>query len=374
MHELKIRNARGESNLFYLDSSYITEIKNLLDMYDLLFIDEILINIDKELFNICKSRSAHIIELKAGEETKRIDNVFKVLNQIEDLNHYPINRVLVVGGGTIQDLAGTCMGLIKRGTKWDFIPTTILAQCDSCIGSKTSINSMSSKNLYGLFYAPNNIYIINSIALKQNNLDLLSGLGDALHYLFLDPENEYEYINKILKDILRDGISACLSSPNAVLDLSYHCHNIKKHYVETDEFDQEHRKYLNLGHSFGHALEQLYEYEIPHGVAVMHGIYMAYYLNLHCFSNIKDAKKSLLDGLIKTLIEVLNQESIFCPKMVQKKIGCNVVKYLSILKKDKKNVKSSFMLIALSAKTPYLKGFSYEELHGFLTTLSSKFK
>ena len=369
MHELKIKNSRGASNIYYLDKDYKAYLSINLDEYEILIIDSILKNLNPDLYKLCLKKSIKVFELNSGEDTKRIDNVFNLLNKIDDLNIYPINKVLVVGGGTIQDISATCLGLIKRGTNWDFIPTTILAQCDSCIGSKTSINSFKSKNLYGLFYAPKNIYIINSLALKQTNKDLLSGFGDALHYLFLSPENEYIYINTQLNKIKEKGIKNYFNEKECVLNLASHCHKIKKKYVEIDEFDKKERKHLNLGHSFGHALETLFNYEIPHGIAVMHGIYMAYYLDL--VSNERPRNKNL-DRLITELIYILDNQTDFNVKTIQDKIHQNLEVYISILKKDKKNISNQYILIALSPSHPYILTTNKLELEKSLNKIYNK--
>tara|TARA_Y100001968_G_scaffold328960_1_gene377210 strand:+ start:2534 stop:3676 length:1143 start_codon:yes stop_codon:yes gene_type:complete len=370
MHKLEIKHARGISNVFYHDNNSIIELVNSKGDYDILFIDSIIKDINKDLYDLSLSKSLKFIEVESGEKSKQIDNVFKVLNEIESMNIYPINRALVIGGGTIQDLAATCLGLIKRGTKWDFIPTTILAQCDSCIGSKTSINSRTAKNLYGLFYAPSQIHILNSIALKQSDEDLLSGYGDALHYLFLDPLNEYNYISKQIKVILKEGVRNYFKLPNEVINLARHCHIIKKDYIEKDEFDQSQRKNLNLGHSFGHAIEKLFDYQIPHGISVMHGIYMSYLLNIYSKGENINSINSTLSTLIKLLIDLLNERTLFTIENVQDRINGNIDLFLSILKKDKKNTRDKYILVLLSEKT-YLKEFTYLELKVFLTKIAS---
>tara|TARA_Y100001968_G_C19451760_1_gene769162 strand:- start:3772 stop:4914 length:1143 start_codon:yes stop_codon:yes gene_type:complete len=370
MDKLIIKNSRGVSNVFYYTKNRLEEISTRLVEYDILFIDSIIEEINQSLYQIAISKCNKVLKIKSGEDSKQIKNLLKVINEIDSMNIYPISRALVIGGGTVQDLAATCLGLIKRGTKWDFIPTSILAQCDSCIGSKTSINSLTTKNIYGLFYAPSEIHIINSIALKQSDEDLLSGYGDALHYLFLNPKDEYHYINNQMQEILIKGIRNYLLSSNQVVMLAKHCHLIKKNYIEEDEFDQNKRKVLNLGHSFGHAIEKLLEYEIPHGIAVMHGIYMAYFLN------IKNKKLNNLDNsdslskLINLLIKILNKETIFTTNYVQNKISSDIELYLSILKRDKKNLKDKYVLVLLAEK-PYLKDFTYVELNEFLIKVPS---
>ena len=368
MDNLIIKNSRGSTNVLYYAKSSLKEIDKKLNDYDILFIDSIIENINKDLYKIVRSKCNKVIIIKSGEVSKQINYLFKVLDEIDSMNIYPISRALVVGGGTIQDLAATCLGLIKRGTNWDYIPTSILSQCDSCIGSKTSINSLTTKNIYGIFFPPEDIHIINSISLNQNDIDLLSGYGDALHYLFLNPIKNYDYISLQINEILKKGIRNYLMTPNQVIRLANYCHLIKKEYIEKDEFDRKERKVLNLGHSFGHAIEKLLNYEIPHGIAVMHGIYMAYFLNLYSTNQAYSLEKNSLPKLIDLVVKLLNKQTVFTTEVIQYKIISNIELYLSILKRDKKNIKGKYILILLSERA-YLKDFTYLELKDFLPRL-----
>ena len=370
MHDLIVKNSRGQSKVFYFTDNDTNDKGINIDEYNILFIDEKVKRINHKLYKYVVSKSQNILEINSGEDTKRIDNVFHTLKEIELLKIEPVDRALVVGGGTIQDLAGTCLGLMKRGTKWDFIPTTILAQCDSCIGSKTSINSFNSKNSYGLFCSPEYIYIINSIALGQSDKDLMSGFGDALHYLFLNPSKEYNYLKKQMVEILEKGINKYFQSTNAVLNLAYHCHLIKKEYIEIDEFDQGCRKKLNLGHSFGHAIEKLFNHTIPHGIAVMHGIYMAYIIEIYINTEYRPYEEVKISELVQYVIEILRSQTEYSPEKVQGKILDELDLYLSILKRDKKNKMNEFIVVLLSQK-PYLKSLSYSELKDLLPKVST---
>jgi len=369
MHEIKIYNARGVSKINYIDEDYINKLKQGLPNYNLLIIDSNIKAYENDLYQLCISKTSKVIELKGGELIKRVDSLFEMLNKIENLDIHPLDRTLVVGGGTIQDVSATCLGLIKRGTSWDFIPTTILAQCDSCIGSKTSINAFGSKNLYGLFNAPNNIYVINSIAITQTDEELFSGFGDALHYLFLDPKKEHDYIKSLIKEISDNGIKNTFKKPRKIIKLASHCHLIKKVYVEIDEFDQNERKLLNLGHSFGHALEKLYSLEMPHGIAVMHGIYMAYYLDNFINSGHMNIQNNSTTNLIKSLLMLINSKTSFKVKDVQKQISMNIDLYLNILKKDKKNHNNYYVLVSLSMNSCQLVELTKESLKLFLKEL-----
>ena len=170
------------------------------------------------------------------------------------------NKLIVIGGGITQDVGGFAAAIYKRGINWIFIPTTILSMTDSCIGSKVSINR-GSKNMLGLFGAPNKIFISDYFLNSLSKHDITSGIGEALklsliggiqsYKYFLDQYNKKNYINIIKISSL-----------------------IKKQLIEYDEFDENERRVLNYGHTIGHAIESVSNYFIPHGIAVLIGMYV----------------------------------------------------------------------------------------------------
>ena len=345
MNKTIIKNHRGICEVNYCDiGSSITYLKKLSPA--LVIFDDVLQKINQSLLQkfsfIPKS-----IFLKSGEETKTLKGVVDLLNNIESLDIYPINHILVIGGATIQDTCATAFSLLKRGVKWTFIPTTLLTQSDSCIGSKTSINSDNTKNLYGLFYSPQYIFITTEFLISLPELEIISGIGDAMHYLLLDVDKTLNYILDLNEDILNNGIIKFIKNPNKVLELSSKVHNIKKYYIEVDEFDDSERKVLNLGHSFAHALEVFFKYELPHGVAVLFGLIYAIDLSIFLYRDKNDKKYiSSLEKIKKSILLLLERYSPIEPINVFASVMQNKNNYLKILERDKKNIKkNSYKLV-----------------------------
>jgi 3-dehydroquinate synthase len=218
----------------------------------------------------------------AIEENKNIENVLILVDILLEKKFTKKNKVIIIGGGITQEIGGFCCGIFKRGINWIFVPTTVLSMTDSSIGSKISINR-NSKNMLGMFSSPNKIiisdYFLNS--LSQN--DILSGVGESLKLcliggpttfkLFLDNYNEKNYINLIK-----------LASM------------VKKIIIEYDEFEKQERKVLNYGHTIGHAIESTTNYFIPHGIAVLIGMYVK---NVLFFGN----KYVEINNLILSMID-----------------------------------------------------------------------
>jgi len=211
-----------------------------------------------------------------------------------------------------------------RGVDWLFFPTTLLSQGDSCIGSKTSINFGEYKNQIGGFFPPKKIFINTEFLKTLSKNDLQSGLGEMSHYFVVAGKSEFkEYKNNYDNVDLNDELLQKMISNSL---------KIKKQYIEIDEFDQKERQVFNYGHSFGHAIESLTNYSIPHGIAVSFGMDIANFISV---------KKGLLNNSIRLEIKDLLQK-IWSGYSIS---SLDVAKFSLALSKDKKNVGNELRLI-----------------------------
>lgn len=354
MHKVEFENHRGNCIIIYENLENAKKlVKN--DNPNLLIIDNkiasIYPNLIEKFFHVEK-----ILYLNSGEKTKTLDEVVSLLKKIDNMNLYPINHVLVIGGATIQDTAGTALSLLKRGTKWSYIPTTLLSQADSCIGSKTSLNSDNTKNIYGVFYSPNKIYILDEFLKSLPDVEIISGIGDAMHYLFLDINSNYLFIMDLIHSLSISSPNKFINKKDAVKELCKKCHFIKRYYIEKDEFDQKERKVLNLGHSFGHALESFLDFKIPHGIAVLFGLIIATDISEILFK--KNLSDKFLNNLKNANIGILKLLAIYSPikpENIFLNLKNNPHIFLDILSKDKKNTnKGKYNLILFKNDSPFL--------------------
>ena len=196
----------------------------------------------------------------ASEETKTMDSVLEILDKLIALQFTKKNKLIVIGGGITQDVGGFVATIYKRGIDWVLIPTTLLSMADSAIGGKVCINR-KHKNIISLFNAPNEIYISDTFLTTLSEDDIISGIGEALKLALIGGKSCYDFfmenwICKNYTNIIK--MSAC----------------IKRAVIEYDELEKCERKILNYGHTFGHALESTTNYFIPHGIAVLYGMYM----------------------------------------------------------------------------------------------------
>lgn len=175
----------------------------------------------------------------------------------------------VIGGGTVQDSAAFAASVLHRGVRWIFVPTTLLAQGDSCIGSKSSINYGGYKNQLGTFYPPAEVIIDDGFLRTLTPLQVRSGVGEMLHYAVLGGDTVFS----VYEGALANGWERL--STHEMSALAMQAMAVKRDFIESDEFDADHRRNLNFGHTFGHGLEFASRGQIPHGIAVAYGIALA---------------------------------------------------------------------------------------------------
>ncbi|MGY8779873.1 MAG: 3-dehydroquinate synthase family protein, partial [Longimicrobiales bacterium] len=208
-----------------------------------------------------------VLEIDASESQKSYEELTPVLDELIRGGFRRGDRLIALGGGITQDVTAFIASILYRGVDWLFIPTTLLAQADSCIGSKTSINFAEFKNQLGGFYPPRQIFIDPTFLETLPRKEVLSGLGEMAHYFPIDGEEAFGRYASGLPLALNDGSSI----PGLIRESL----EIKRGYVEIDEFDRNERQVFNYGHSFGHALESVTNYAVPHGIAVSYGIDLA---------------------------------------------------------------------------------------------------
>lgn len=220
----------------------------------------------------------------AGEENKNMETLTDIL---EFMSGIPLTRsdfVVALGGGVVGDMAGFAAGVYMRGIPFIQIPTTFLAAVDSSVGGKTAVDLKNGKNLAGLFHQPS--LVITDIdtfkTLSDENYACGSAESIKMGVIF-DPalfeifEKEDAKANEA--EIVRRAVEA------------------KRDIVERDEKETGDRKLLNLGHTYGHAIEKMSRFSLPHGHAVAIGLSMA-----ACAAvKMGDMEKIAADRIIKTL-------------------------------------------------------------------------
>ena len=177
--------------------------------------------------------------------------------------------VIVIGGGVLGDLGGFVASTLFRGVALIQIPTTLLAQIDSAIGGKTGVNLDETKNMVGTFYPANHTLIDPLFLLTLPEREIRSGMAEMIKTGMLGDADLFEFLEAEIQSILNGRIDLLLRAVEWTA-------KIKVEIVEEDLFEKSGRRILlNLGHSFGHAIEVLSNYKLKHGEAVSIGLVLA---------------------------------------------------------------------------------------------------
>lgn len=310
-----------------LSDYHVNFINSLNDIIQVVNQPNTILIIDKNVSILYPTiTSDNMLVIESTEHAKTLDNCSYVLDHLTSNRANVLTKIVAVGGGVIQDLVGFCASIYCRGIEYILVPTTLLAQVDSCIGGKTSINYGNRKNILGTFYPPSSILIYNNFLETLSKLDYISGLGEVYKF-----------------HILQGNIN--LFNPyGPVDDMVYNGLKFKSDILLLDEFDKKERKYLNYGHTFGHALESISNHKIPHGIAVIIGCLIATNIAVELGYEVND-----YDVILNTAISLL-----YDSKINLEKEWFDSINLLDIIKSDKKS-NGDLVMVLVKESQPRLE-------------------
>lgn len=206
----------------------------------------------------------------AGEATKCFEELESVCSQLLCFGIERGDLVIALGGGVVGDLAGFAASILRRGVEFVQVPTSLLAQVDSSVGGKTGINTQHGKNLIGAFHQPRLVIIDTSTLQSLPERQFRAGYAEVAKYGLLGDAAFFEWLESNWKDVFAGG-------PARAEAIERSC-RAKAAIVEEDERETGKRALLNLGHTFGHALEAHagYSDRLLHGEAIAIGMALAF--------------------------------------------------------------------------------------------------
>lgn len=209
--------------------------------------------------------------LPAGEETKSFAQCQKLLNELLDLGLERDDMIVALGGGVIGDITGFAASILKRGCRFAQIPTSLLAQVDSSVGGKTGINTQHGKNLIGSFYQPSIVLCDLNALQTLPPRQFRSGYAEIIKYAAIDDLAFFDWLDTNATKLISGDRQARQYA------VAHSCSK-KAAIVAADERERGERALLNLGHTFGHALEAIVGYTgaLTHGEGVAIGMCMAF--------------------------------------------------------------------------------------------------
>ena len=321
--------------------SYTVEFGNFPDF----FLDAFYYLVDSNLKNRFASQPKNVIFVEADEEKKTLSAAESLILELSIAGMTKGDRLVVVGGGYLQDIGTLVASLYMRGIKWSYFPTTLAAMGDSCIGGKSSINVMPVKNLVGNFYPPSEIFIDTSFVRSLPALEIVAGLSEIIKICYARDEKVFMESLALMEEWV--AAESLLHLDKLIL-LSLES---KKYFIEEDEFDTGVRKLLNFGHSFGHAIESASNFAIPHGVAVLIGMIAA----CEYESTITTKQSELLQSAsMKLLSEVMGSIQETLENFDLRAFGHAIAK-------DKKNTSTELVLVLPAESGLVLKKTLFSE-------------
>ena len=351
MIEVNIKEYQKSYPIFF-DNSDLSNLKNTV--LQKIGSEKYVIVISKKVFNLYKNilnfDKTLIFILPDGEKEKNIKNYYKILDFCSKKGLTRDSYIVAIGGGVVGDITGFVASTYMRGINLIQVPTTLLACVDSSVGGKTAINTPFGKNIVGAFYQPSCV-IINPNFLKSLDLkNIKCGLGEIIKYGIIENSclagesfGIINFLNEKVADILQCKISV-------LADIVRACIKLKVSVVEKDEKESGLRRILNLGHTYGHAIEKYTNFsKYSHGECVVEGIRFAFEI----------ARKNNLveDNYYYIIQDLLNKYQFKqFPSFELKKL-------ISIMKTDKKST-SDYIRFILPVGFASVKEF---KLNDFLT-------
>ncbi|ASR08900.1 3-dehydroquinate synthase [Rhizobium leguminosarum bv. viciae] len=211
------------------------------------------------------------VVLPAGEKTKSFEHLMTACDKVLEARVERNDYVIALGGGVIGDLSGFAAGIVRRGVRFVQVPTSLLSQVDSSVGGKTGINSRHGKNLIGVFHQPDLVLADTDVLNSLSEREFRAGYAEVAKYGLIDKPDFFAWLEANWKSVFTGGsarIEAIATSCQAKADV-----------VVADERENGPRALLNLGHTFGHALEAATAYDssrLVHGEGVSIGMVLAH--------------------------------------------------------------------------------------------------
>ena len=223
----------------------------------------------EQLTRILDGFNVQSVILPDGEEFKTLETLNKVFDALLEAKFDRTSTLIALGGGVIGDITGFAAASYQRGVGFIQVPTTLLSQVDSSVGGKTGINHELGKNMIGAFYQPKAVIIDVNTLDTLSNQEFSAGMAEVIKYGLLG--------NADFLSMLEANIELIMArKKDLIIEVIFNCCKDKARIVELDEFEKGKRALLNLGHTFGHGIENAFGYgNYLHGEAVSIGMVMA---------------------------------------------------------------------------------------------------
>ena len=303
-----------------------------------------------QLVEILKGRNVKIMTVTPSEGSKTLESVMDICAWLLENNADRDALVMAVGGGITTDMAGFAASIYKRGVRFAYVPTTLLAQVDAAIGGKTGVNFDKYKNILGVIRQPEFTYICPKVLATLPKRDFCSGAAEMLKTFVIEDNGNYRKAADLLfdmssefnlevlmfgKDEVETWTSIVDKHAKELGNLVAAAARVKAGVVSRDQFERGERRKLNLGHTFAHAIETLAQRDgaerfngegVTHGEAVAMGLVLASKLADRYFRNDRNDPTALEGQMSNDLWD--SNVPCYCPYSIEE--------MADVMKKDKK--------------------------------------
>lgn len=261
----------------------------------------------------------------AGEEHKNLSTVRDLYESLILKKYDRSDMLIALGGGVVGDLCGFAASTYLRGVSFIQIPTTLLSQVDSSIGGKTGVDFDSYKNMVGAFHMPSLVYTNVSTLLTLPDEQFSSGMGEIIKHGLIKDRSYYHWLSEHAAEIWQRQADTCLSMI-AVSD------KIKRQVVENDPMEKGERGLLNFGHTLGHAIEKLMNFQMLHGHCVGLGCLAAACISAKrgylSMTEVEEIREMFARFHLPVTVSGLDAEDIIAATKNDKKMDAGTIKFI----------------------------------------------
>lgn len=312
----------------------LAEIIAANDHSNLFIIDDI--NVDNLYGKVMRNSflkagmKSYTYTIPDGESEKNWYRAKKIMDVAFEKGLDRKSAFIAFGGGVVGDLVGFISSLYMRGIDYYQVPTTLIAQVDSCIGGKTAVNHKKGKNLIGSFYHPRAVFSDTTILRSLPKRELISGLSEVVKYAVISDIELFNFLDDHYQYLLDENQN------DLYREIVVRCCEIKAEIVEKDEKDHGLRRFLNFGHTIGHGLESSSRGSVNHGEAVAIGMVLASRISVD-LGMLKSKEKDRIEKLLSKL------------GLPTKANEYNLQEVIRYIEYDKKKIDGSFNFVLPSS-------------------------
>ena len=338
MKTLKIHSGERDSTI--LVGERLENLNTYLPSKDVVIIT------DKTIFKLYGNRfpACHVIEIGIGEDVKNLDTVQYIYGRLLESGAQRSTIIVGIGGGVVCDISGFVASTYLRGLRFGFVPTTLLSQVDASVGGKNGVNLRGYKNLVGVFNQPEFVICDSSLLKTLTEKEILNGCAEVVKHAAIGDRNLFSYLEEQGENVLK-------CDPHIIERLVYDSAVIKSSIVNRDERENNERRKLNFGHTFGHAVEKVTH--MGHGESISIGMVVA--------SAISQKRGLLPDAENKRLNELLT--TLTLPTHIR----ADKIKLMDAMEKDKKREGATINFVLLEKiGQAIIEQISLEELEAVI--------